>query len=103
MYTHTHTHTIHHTDPEDYSGIARSAAPLVVLNSPNLPVVCFNISIVNDSDIEPPEMFQLLIDFNFMNDVTVEGCPSNVTILDRRTCTMSTLLMNIPLLYVTLV
>ena len=36
---------------------------------------------------EGPEQFQLDIVFaDFLTNVLVESCPSNVTILDRRTC-----------------
>ena len=46
---------------------------------------CVTIPIVNDSIVEGSEQFQVSMEFNdLLTNVNVEGCPANVTILDRR-------------------
>ena len=56
---------------------------------PSLPESCTDIEIVNDfDDSEGTEQLQLSLEFSIIiTNVNVEGCPANVTILDRRTYT----------------
>ena len=49
---------------------------------------CRTITIVDDTlDGEGSEQFSLSFVFSVATNVDVVGCPANVTILDRRTCT----------------
>ena len=98
---HAHTHPPPHTltpplytltGQADYRGRTREEAiARPVLNGlvPNLPESCTDIVIVNDfDDSEGTEQLQLSLEFSTDNtNVNVEGCPANVTILDRRTYT----------------
>ena len=89
---HTHSPLYTLTGQADYRGRTREEAiARPVLNGlvPNLPESCTDIEIVNDfDDSEGTEQLQLSLEFSTDNtNVNVEGCPANVTILDRRTYT----------------
>ena len=64
--------------------------PQLFLDS-NSPQARTSITIVNDTVVEGPETLQLMFVFSTaFTPVEVEGCPVNITILDRRTYSMHT-------------
>jgi hypothetical protein len=78
------------TNPEDYRATTREEAeasiniPQFFLDNNNRQA-CTSITIVNDTVGEGPETLQLMFVFSTVfTQVEVEGCPVNITIMDRR-------------------
>jgi hypothetical protein len=77
------------TNPEDYRATTREEAeasiniPQFFLDNNNRQA-CTSITIVNDTVGEGPETLQLMFVFSTVfTQVEVEGCPVNITIMDR--------------------